>query len=1040
MLNFLFLYFQLHFSLSSTVFDWIKVNSYSYSPLTLNKDGYFIYEGRPIEVEIIMPDYLDLEINKGFRLYQFKLKTDVKYNPVTDVYTGEYISYTFSKSQKITIKNPSSYFVLYSPLKNLNNLNSTIKTIYITFMPQINKSIKPNLITNLDISYSYINHYFNIDMSKLDVENSNIPSLLEISKKNDGDLKITINGKSCSSKKCNFDLSNLKSLEGTNYQLNIRNVNLNKKVSSQTIYFLLTEKPDQTISIKTNNFISRNYINDFSKHFIYKGSYLKKYYDLQEGAYVIKGSPKISYYISSPNSIKYETKEWKSFTSYNLNIIYFLPKSSSQNDIIIRNKDTIKHGTKGTISIIPVPPTVELQFPSKFTYKEKKNDNYPHLLRIIVDSNYNDDLFIKFPSNTECCEGKLFENNQLSKITKCSKINIKPFNSKINNIYTIIFKGDIEMKTEKNINYISINQYEMKSFSLKNELFFEYNKKTENNLYIKFNNPSFQYKIQINIFEKEVNYNPISKQYNNIKSSQNLNYNLQFSALSKGRIIILIKCEGIANSLNATICSYNDIISIREGNIILQTNQPQIFKDFFEKTYIVFELILNDNKYYKLEINSNVDGYSKSMLENINNDNLKDNNEDNGSICNERKCSFSIQGPLKKYIEVKPNYINNDDDNKTVKTLTILLRLDKNEYKMSNSFNEKIYFISSFQYVLNIEDKGILDKYSIAKEAGFVIKTEKGGLSKYGLTIKKISNDQNIDINTFTYYYDNDEYIEFYLPNPSNNKISITLISNFIFDDPSYFSFAYIPPTKIINFGEKIKIEESIKGIPIFIRLNKYQSNSKIVNDYIIGITEGYYTKGKIFDSNNKFNSFSKIKKQYSLVSDDYPYETYTFKFNQKVEIGFIPIDGKINYYKERKYKSSLTLKFNKAESIYYIGLYDKKYNSAKAFINKKDNKTEVQITQYLYNEKEIYNMNAGNTINKNEILLDSQNDVYKFTSNGPTEITFSISNEIISTSSLFIVLIVIIVIVIVAIIVVGIIKFGKESQSDYLNVGSIGV
>ena len=86
--------------------------------------------------------------------------------------------------------------------------------------------------------------------------------------------------------------------------------------------------------------------------------------------------------------------------------------------------------------------------------------------------------------------------------------------------------------------------------------------------------------------------------------------------------------------------------------------------------------------------------------------------------------------------------------------------------------------------------------------------------------------------------------------------------------------------------------------------------------------------------------------------------------------------------------------------------------------------------------------MNAGNTINKNEILLDSQNDVYKFTSNGPTEITFSISNEIISTSSLFIVLIVIIVIVIVivAIIVVGIIKFSKGSQSDYLNVGSIGV
>ena len=456
MLNFLFLCFQMHFSLSSTVFDWKKVNSYLYTPLKLNKDGYFIYNKESkIEVEIIMPDYLDLEINKGFRLYQFKLKTDVKYNPVTDVYTGEYISYTFSKSEKITIKNAYNYFVLYSPLKNFNNLNSTIKTLYITFMPQINKNIKQNLITNLDISYSYINHYFNIDMSKLDVENSNIPSLLEISKKNDGDLKITINGKSCSKRKCNFDLSNLKSLEGTNYQLNIRNVNLNEKVSSQTIYFLLTEKPDQTISITNDNFISRNYINDFSKHFIYKGSYLKKYYDLHEGAYVIKGSPKISCLISSPNSI----------ISYNSSIIYFLPKSSSENDIIIRNKDTIKHGTKGTISIIPVPPTVELQFPSTFTYKEKKNENYPHLLRIIVNSDYNDDLFIKFPSNTECCEGKLFENNQLSKITKCSKINIKPFNSKINNIYTIIFKGDIEMKTEKNINYISINQYVMKSFS-----------------------------------------------------------------------------------------------------------------------------------------------------------------------------------------------------------------------------------------------------------------------------------------------------------------------------------------------------------------------------------------------------------------------------------------------------------------------------------------------------------------------------------------------------------------------------------------------
>ena len=66
MLNFLFLCFQMHFSLSSTVFDWKKVNSYLYTPLKLNKDGYFIYNKESkIEVEIIMPDYLDLEINKG---------------------------------------------------------------------------------------------------------------------------------------------------------------------------------------------------------------------------------------------------------------------------------------------------------------------------------------------------------------------------------------------------------------------------------------------------------------------------------------------------------------------------------------------------------------------------------------------------------------------------------------------------------------------------------------------------------------------------------------------------------------------------------------------------------------------------------------------------------------------------------------------------------------------------------------------------------------------------------------------------------------
>ena len=942
---------------SATEYNFTKIYSYQYIEIDLDSsDVFYQYEEKltKIKFEIFEP-----KTNKQlYTIYQYNKKTDVKFDEVTRKYIN-YITVRSYDNMEVFYKK-GNFFVITKnepPIrKNLNN-SATIKK-YISFMPE-NPLYKIDTFGSIK-ELKILNEFNNI---YVDIKVDSIYNYLSVFSEGE-DLLYSVNGiDECNNRECNFNIKQSKNKEI--YELRIVNLDLEKNITRKSIYYLLYIKPNQTNDYYHYNFTKLFYFENINYIYTLNNSkYYEQYLDLKEGSIV---------YYTHPNNINsiemfselISLQSGPQFWYFEKNnfyyIIYFLPTIHNLNARLFEFKlKYYEENSMGDISIIAVKPTEIINYPEKYEYTQEKEKYTPLLLRIVFNNNFNDNVLLKFSSDTQCIEGTIFENNKFNTPNDCSSKKID--SSYKGKVITIIFKKDILMETIKELNFIKLSQYELKKFSFNNqikEISFKYTMKSYSKIYINFLNPDSNYKYYIYTTEN-IKYNPKTKEYLNSQINGDLKKTISFKLFEKVNLIIIIQCK-------LDQCLYDDYITIREDNIIVDENLPKTFEEFNDLSYVVFEFIPKKYLKYKIETNTEFGGYNQSLVDQID-DNI------NSDECYEQSCLFQFEGINTKYLIVISSLISTQISKK----MHILFNEDKYEFEMENKFNIKHYFISSFKFNFEIKNQEILNKFNEVKEGGFVLRIFQNYMTKYGIKVTYLNDEQIIPINKlfsdspYDYYY---SYIN--IKNKINNLI-FKVSGSFNFDIPAYISFAYISPTFILNFPTNTYINNtSSTGIPSYVRLIKNNFNSQ--NEYIIGVeknarfTEGYIIK----DDGSDLNQFNPVY-QYKL-SKDYPKNIYTFRFDYAPKIVFGEINGDYYYNNESRKYQNYDFNFKKDENKFYIELYNNKQDETCAYLEGNE-KNFVNIYDMAYNNNLDY-LIYGKKIETNFFCLDNSYNIMKFNS-----------------------------------------------------------
>ena len=946
---------------SATDFNFTKIYSYQYIEIDLDtNDVFYEYEENSNQIKF---EIFESKFNKQlYTLYQYKKKTDVKFDAITKKYTN-YISVSLYENLEIFEKK-GNFFVMTknAPPTNKNlNYKATIKR-YISFMPNNPKYKidKLNSIKELNILNEYNNIY-------VDIKVDSVYNYLTIYSQGE-DILFSVNGMNeCSKRVCNFDIKK-QSKNKDIYELRILNLDLKKKITRKKLYYLLYIKPNQPIEYYEKDFIKLFYFENINYLYLLNNSdYYDEYKKINEGSIV---------YYTYPNnigSIKMFSDDisltstpyfWKDENNKYYYIIYFLPKKQYLNAKLLEfNLQYYKENLMGDISIIAVKPTQIINYPSQYEYSSEKAKYTPSILRVVFDNDFDDNLILKFSSDAQCIEGIIFQNDKFNEPFDCIQ-------KKINSSYkgksiTVIFKNEIKMVTLKELNYITLIQYELKKFSFNQvkEIAFQYDMKSNSKIYINFLNPNSNYKYYVYI-NKDIKYYPKTKEYLDSQYSGNLINTISFVPSGKYKLKIIIQCK-----LNE--CFYNDYITIREGNFIIEENKPTEFNGFKDLSYVVFEF--NPKKYlkYKIETNTEFGGYNQSLVYQVGENNI------NYQECIEKYCLFQFEGMTTIYLKVISYYIQTKKNSEISKLMYILFNEDKYEFEMGKTFLSNYYFISSFTYTFKLTNEEIIKQFNNVQESGFVLRLSKNSFTKYGIKVTYLSDYTIIPITNTSQDYSYDYYYYYINIKTLTNNFRFNVSGSFNFDKPSSISFAYISPTFIINFpiNTNINITYTI-GIPIYVRLIKNQLNSK--NEYIIGVTQNtLFTNGTIIkDDGSDLNEFKEVT-QYRL-SKDYPNNIYTFKFMNTPKIVFGTINGEFYYNEKREYKS-FEINLQKNENKFYIGLYNNKQPSTCSYLDGNE-KNLVNIYNMAYNKDLDYLINEMR-INNNFLCLDNLVDIIRFNS-----------------------------------------------------------
>ena len=386
----------INLSLSSTEYNFTNIESYKYIEVNLDKeDAFFEYieTQKNIKLEI-----LEQSSNAQlYTVYQYVKKEDVKFNE-----TGKQYENYKSKNQvkNLEVFQKETNFFVITIINTCNNIKLEKATIpkYFTFMPEIPKD---NFnINSTIVQYNKINEYNNI---YVEISFSSLFNYLTIFS-GGKDLIFSMKDESCYSRICNFEIGNYNnnnSLKATIYELNVRNTDLESKVTPRKIYYLLYNKPSNPINYYGNNYTKYFYFESIDYSYSLKDqNYIKQYIELKEGAIVYYTHPNNLTTIlmnSGTISISSIPQFWySSNNNESYYIIYFLPKTNLLNSNILEfNLNYGYHeNLMGDISIIAVKPTQIIYYPQTFEYSEVKDSKVPKIIRITFDKSLN--IFTSF--------------------------------------------------------------------------------------------------------------------------------------------------------------------------------------------------------------------------------------------------------------------------------------------------------------------------------------------------------------------------------------------------------------------------------------------------------------------------------------------------------------------------------------------------------------------------------------------------------------------------------------------------------------------
>ena len=682
---------------------------------------------------------------------------------------------------------------------------------------------------------------------------------------------------------------------------------VNLKNAKNKIVKLLYVQRNEVYNINENKGDKIQYIINQQFKFVISESLGIQYFNLKEGIIDIYGKVDATF----ENVENYEKKIINSDR-----YLYYIQPSSQLFSVILETNIQ----DEGEIIFFARIPTFTIDFP-KNMYIDIIVTNSPQYVRFTIDKSFDENYSFSFQQNANWFEGKMFkENGELNYGENLSIINITKIDA--GKTFTAVFNNTAHFKAQKIFDWIQINEYEIKYFSLKSgeEVTFKYIKNGISN--VTFEKGYYGNNVEIFIYpnENSIKYDLASKNYSGFSEKYTSWKELKVGDEKKKYIYLIMQSKE----------AYSDYISFRTNYLVLNSDMPQTYENFYDLNFICYSLILEDGENI-IDILTN--GQDNKLTISL---------YQNGNpiiTCTKKACHFRhIQNSGDKNYFI---YIKNLENRVEKETKLYIFQCRINEYySFGNIFFTK-YFLSSFEYKFKLYDnfipilnftKELVINYQPPSNSEFYNITISSNIpNEFKLVTEKISN------KIYRHYYYN-------LLNIDNISEIIFTIKGDISDD------LFLPPEKVgLSFGGPFyykcpeetveKKTNSIAGNLIYFRIqNNYKENR-----YIISIPEkAKVMDGKLFKENGELNNiYIKMKRYITIKKLFSNRDIITIEYNgtekTDAEIYYNYFNGEaIEIYDFRQF-NYYELDFQKNKAIYFFGLYNDKIENAGAYIENYD-------------------------------------------------------------------------------------------------------
>ncbi len=682
MFNFIFVsLITIIFSSSNYTFKTIK--SYSYIEYDKNNDTFINYPEKTEEIKIEILEDNSNYISSSLNIYQYINKEDVRQDSNTKQYINFVYYSTFENNKPI--KKKGDYFVITNNSPEKENLSTIIN--YISFIPNI-----PNEKIQIDkFYYGYlknerVNKYVSIEYNKT-YNHLFIHS-------NDNSLIFYIGNSTCIEpiQVCEIVLDNSSNSSETAL-LNIRNSNLTN-YSSATYYITLWKENENENELEINsaNYTKFYYFKNYSKTVKFKNP--ESYNKFNESAFIWSIYPE--YY--SPNIISSSIEKinniyWKAVDDIIYYFYYFkIKKNNNSQEISFKFEYTGKE--IGYVNLIAVSPTHIINYPEQFKYS-LNNYNNVGILRIIFNKTFEkQNLLLLFPESTIRFNRTFLP----SDFNYCQSFDLN--NVVANSYIDLIFFGSLSsIFTIKNISYERIDENKLYKFTLnesRNEIAFRFSLHPSNtkDIYINFLEGPKNDKYTYVIINRELSYNPLINQYDNVIQTDKIKEGQTEIKLRKMQNYISIAIVLIGpnqTEINSESNEYTDYISIRYGNIIINEDNPYRLNRILKNCYLVFQFNITKLKKYRIELSFNENIYLAELFQNEPNY-----NKNSIQSCNkESYCKFELNNEIRNVFVTIKEAIS--DYQKSYHEMNVLLTEDSDFESMNYGFKSK-FFNKKFNY------------------------------------------------------------------------------------------------------------------------------------------------------------------------------------------------------------------------------------------------------------------------------------------------------------------------------------------------------